>query len=114
MNTRHLTIPAALALAVLLSACGSQSTPTPTETVTETPEPEVVTETVTETVEVETTPDSCIEYIDLSEIAFTYAAEAMGAVQDMDVAAMSAANDGLNGISDQMLAAKEECRAAGV
>lgn len=92
--------------------------PTVTQTVTATPP------TITKTVEV--TPASCLKYVDLSEQAFSYAAEAMGYMSDglkaagsFDVAAITAASEKLktvtpkmNALSPQSNAAKAECKAS--
>lgn len=99
------------------------------------PEPETIVETkevpgpervVTKTVEKPVAAPACIEYVGLSEQAFTYSAEAMGYMSDamtaastFDVAGIEAAgaklkavNPKLTALTSQVNATKAECRAA--
>lgn len=61
-------------------------------------------------VEVEVTPNSCLEYIDLSEKAFSYLGLSIQAVVKNDYIESQKYIDEINEIKPIMLAAKEECR----
>lgn len=102
---------------------GTGSQPEPVEVVKEVPGPERV---VTKTVEKPVASPACIEYINLSEQAFTLSAEAMGymsdgmmAASEFDVAGIEGAGANLKRVNPEMTAltnpmniAKSECRSA--
>lgn len=72
----------------------------------------VKTQTIEKEIEVpiEVTPDSCLEYIDLSEKVFSYLGQSIGAIADGDYDRSQQYIDKINMIKPDMLAAKEECR----
>jgi hypothetical protein len=110
---------------LLGTAIGTSNRPAPVEVVKEVPGPERVV-TKTEKVDVPTTPASCLTALDLSEQAFTYAAESMGYMNEalqaagkFNTAGIEAAgeklkvlNPKLTALSPQVNAAKAECRAS--
>lgn len=120
------SISAIAALSLAATGCSSSAEdpkPSPTVTVTQTPEPEVR----------EVVPDSCKEYITLSESAFEHAAtltESQGdaliymlnkaelgdELNDYDILiladymdSMTAASDGIKSIEEDILSTKSGC-----
>jgi len=64
----------------------------------------------TRTVTKEVTPAACIEYVNLSEQAFTHASEVMGHISNLDSASANASTKKLQALAPQVNAAKAECR----
>lgn len=71
--------------------------------------PEVVTEEVQ--VEIEVVPQACIDYIDVSEYAFTLAGMAVKAAADLDSDTLEQINAEFDVITPEMLDTKAACRA---
>jgi hypothetical protein len=108
---------------ILGSGLGAMNKPEPVRV--EVPGPERIVEKE-KRVEVPVTPAACLTALDLADEAFGYAAEAMGFMSDamtaagnLDLAAITKANEGLDrttpkmkALKDPMQAAKAECRAS--
>lgn len=62
-------------------------------------------------VPVPTTPASCLEALTLTEEAFDYASESVGAISKYDLAGANAATKKLQAIAPRVNAAKAACRA---
>lgn len=100
---------------------GSSGGDTPPETITKT-------ETVTETVEVERTPEACLAALDYADEVqghagdgFLFAADAIDAAANFDIAALEAANLGLSKVATPLEVAMADyqdaaatCRAEGI
>jgi len=99
-----LKIGASICAALICFALGAGSTQARTVTA-EGPE-----RVVEKQVKVPTTPASCLEALSLAEQAFDLAADAMGQLQDRDLAGMNSTTADLKRLGPKLNAAKAECR----
>lgn len=55
------------------------------------------------------TPQSCLDYVDLSAEAFGYAADALGAAADFNIPGIDRASADMDAISPDLLESQEQC-----